>query len=697
MDDLVHGFHELSAEEQEYALTILAEIDDKGTSATYKELLAPDWKWEVPSFREFIQDDYYAGNRGRTLYPLIVDELDEAFSENVSEVILSGAIGWGKSYAASFGLVYDIFRLVSMVNAQQYCGIATGTDIVMMNLSVTNTQAHDGLYKYVSDLIASMPVFQEKFPDYDFEEKGPIFPKEQIFFKSGGSTEFKAIGQNVIGGALDEANFMIGVRRSKRARLAGELDQAKILYDQIARRRKSRFIQAGGKIPSRFWLVSSVQFPGDFLEQRMTASKDNPDVCVMDHNQWETRMSDPEQCKRYSGKYFTLFVGNATSKSHILAEDSTALNHEEFEVPPGCHVIDVPVEYRNDFKEDLHGSIRDIAGKPTLALNPLFEDVSILQDCICNSKLGDVPREHPLPMEASKIIDPEIVDFKKIPVQVLKGKVVPRLNPRRPRYIHFDLSETGDATGVAIGHYAGHVDTIKMLEVPSGIKDDDSERLVRVKESRPTTIFDLLLKFEPPVGGRIVPHDVLMFVLSVVKVCGFTVQRVSYDQYQSADSLASWKGMGIETEKLSVDRTDEPYLILRAAAQQKRISFYDYKALYADCGSLQHDIVKKKVDHTPGGSKDVSDCVAAVATHIERDYPTVTVPMGPVLGSLDDNVTESDKNKLDFVSTVSNLNKKQLEQQRIVREFVKEFNIESLEQGMGSPYDDDGDNPWSDD
>lgn len=690
-------FETMSPEEQEWALAAL-ESRDRGDDSIMRSIVAPDYKWEPPSIRQFFEDDYYAGKKGRTVYPLIRDEVEEIFIKDQSEVILTGSIGWGKSYAASFGLAYDFLWLTCLANAQEYCGIAPGTDIVMMNLSVTGTQAHDGLYKYVRDILQSMPVFRDRFPyDFDHPKWAPNFRNENILFKCGGSTEFGAIGSNVIGGALDEANFMIGVRKSKRARMAGELDQAKVLYDQIARRRKSRFILPGGRVPCRFWLVSSVQFPGDFLEQRTEAARLNDSVAVLHHNQWTPRMSDPVRGKSFSGKFFVVFTGNAANRSHIVAEDSNDVDFDSIEIPPGCHLDRVPVELRPEFTEDLHGAIRDVIGWPTLAINPLFEDPSILKDCYTDPDLGDIPRAHPFEQLSTCIIDPSEIRFELIPrtretIQDHFGKptssyrTVPTLNSRAPRYVHVDLSETSDATGVAIGHCAGHKDVLTSMKLPDG---DGGEELVKLVERRPIIIIDVMMKFTAPIGGRIDISAVRPMILALSKMCGYRYKLITYDQYQSAESIMAFNQMGITSEKYSVDREDGPYLALRSAIKQRRFSCYNYEPLLQDIGSLQHDVAKKKVDHTPGGTKDVSDCVAAVVAHVERFHPRVTLPLAASKGHIQTFFAQRKEDEHKFIGVMSDINQVQKSTQQRTTERLHELGLDEDDEENWDVWKDD--------
>ena len=630
------------------ALSILEEEERLGSSDIKRGLIDADFQFEPPSWRQFVEDPYYAGEKGSTLYPLIKDELEEVFARDCSEVILTGSLGWGKSYAASFGMVYDFLWLSCLRCPHTYCGVAPGTPIYLMNLSVTAEQAELGLYKYVTELIRTIPYFADKFPNYPWEDPRwrPSLPKENLFLHCGGSTEFGAIGHNVIGGALDEANFMVSVRRSRRAQMAGEMDQAKILYDQIKRRRKSRFIGLDGKLPCRFWLLSSVQFPGDFLETQIKVSKNDPDVAVLRHATWEGRKSDPRLSSIYSGREFTVFVGDGQHQSRVVTDDATTMDRSEIEVPPGCQLVDVPIEYIGDFRQDLHGSIRDILGIPTLSLNPFFANPDEIKECIVLPSLGDVPRQHPFVKTEDTSVHPSTLVVGALPVSKDRhGRPVPIINPKARRFCHVDLAETGDAAAFAIGHYGGHRPT-RTLEMGDTANEDEA-----LTEDRPSTVIDVMHKILPPVGGRIDITGVRNLIKHVCQKAGYRLRLVTYDQYQSSESIAAWNQAGIESRRYSVDLKDEAYMFLRSAVQDRRLSTYDYKPLVDDVSTLEYDARKKKVDHAAHGSKDVSDCVAAICAHVEQFHPREYAPMGPSLGLLsNEGANETEKRDYDNVT-----------------------------------------------
>lgn len=55
----------------------------------------------IVSMEEFMEDDYYLGEPCRTVYPRLKEELIRVFDGDTRELILTGAIGWGKCLSAA--------------------------------------------------------------------------------------------------------------------------------------------------------------------------------------------------------------------------------------------------------------------------------------------------------------------------------------------------------------------------------------------------------------------------------------------------------------------------------------------------------------------------------------------------------------------------------------------------------------------
>jgi len=551
------------------------------------------------------------------------------------------------SYILSGGLIYELYRLLCLREPQTYYGLATGTPLVLMNLSVTASNAEGILGSYVRTLAQRSPWFNQRWYKGDTRrrEKHPLeFDEKNIFFKVGGSTEFAAIGENLGGGALDEANFMIGVRRSKRAIAAGELDQAQILYDGISRRRQS----------------SSRQFPNDFLERRIEDARQGNDgtVAIMDHATWEPTLSKPDQAV-YSKKFFLVFVGNSTTKSYVdirppVAEDFN-LETNGFGEKNGCKWIKVPVEHRKEFIKDINGALRDLAGLAVLASNPFITDPGSLQDAICVKSLGDIDRKHPYEFETAELVTPHLLRADLIPRIVdREGRVKPILHPDQGRFVHVDLAKNQCACGVVIGHFAGRksipVSIIDIIKGPDGLPlsgpHGPLQKRTEYIEQRPIIIFDFKLRYKAPPGGLISPRAVRGLLYSLERVAGWHYEYVTYDGYQSQESIIALRDENYQADWFSIDSNVEAYLELKEAYEDRRASCYEYPPSVEDLTSLEWDAVEGRVRCRPNGSKDVSDCEAGVAYRIREEYGIIRTELVPHR-VLPENLPESEFTKFD--------------------------------------------------
>jgi hypothetical protein len=196
----------------------------------------------------------------------------------------------------------------------------------------------------------------------------------------------------------------------------------------------------------------------------------------------------------------------------------------------------------------------------------------------------------------------------------------PRNFPGAPRFVHLDLSKTGDATGVAMG-CVSEVRTIKRA------LRDGSYTTVTV----PKIFFDFVLRVVPPVHGEIDYQKIRQFIFTLRNAYNFNIKKVTADTHQSVDMLQLLSKAGFETDIISLDRDDSGYLSARMATNEGRIDMPFYSPLIEELPELVHNIekAKGKVDHKPGHSKDVADawCGVIVSIGAEDDpYALLDAP-----------------------------------------------------------------------
>ena len=93
---------------------------------------------------------------------------------------------------------------------------------------------------------------------------------------------------------------------------------------------------------------------------------------------------------------------------------------------------------------------------------------------------------------------------------------------------------------------------------------------------------------------------------------------ISYDGFQSRESIQILRKTGIRAEAISVDRNLEPYEYLRSALYQGRLAMVDSEPLRLELAQLELDAKRDKVDHPPRGSKDVADAVCGAVYAASR-------------------------------------------------------------------------------
>jgi hypothetical protein len=586
---------QMSPDELETLQEILKGVTD-GDVAGQKllsQISSMQYKRTPVDIETFVHDEYYLGNTCDTLYPRLMDDLKELSEGGYGEAIFTGAIGWGKTFTASIGICRMLYELSCMHDPQRSFGIAAGSGIAIVCLSVNEDLAMKVAYENIAAKIEASPYFQEHFP-FQRTKKELRFPGK-IIIAARATTDNSVLGLNVIGGLLDETNFMRR-RKSKDPRFNLE-DHASVLYNAMMRRMKSRFGRKDGKTPGTLYVVSSKQTHDDFTAKRINASLTDPSVFVRDYSLWDVK---PDIY--YSGDWLHVVVGNEQSPSRIIGIDEDPVQVQKG-LPEGCLLLKVPEDYRGDFESDLEGSIRDLAGVATVSVSPFIQRREKLLQAI------EPDRSHPFTVEALDLSRGGnfkwghlVRTAQDLDPHGTAAQFEPIINPHAPRHVHIDPSLSGDATGICMGHVAGFTQVVR--------RDDEQHQYT---ERAPIIHIDFMLRIVPPAGGEIIMGDVRRIVYQLSRH-GFMITLVTMDSWNSAEALQKLAQKGFKSEVLSVDKTREPYEVMKSAFYENRMRIYDYPVLLKELRELQDDRIKGKIDHPNGGSKDVADALAAV-TH----------------------------------------------------------------------------------
>ena len=373
------------------------------------------WRELPVDFRTFTESAQLLNKKG-VLWPRVIECGSEINSGKYVEAVLTGGIGVAKTTIAIYTQAYQVYVLSCLAAPHVLFDLDPSSEILIVFQSINKNLAQDVDYKRFRDMIVSSPYFNNVYPFDSGRESDMRFPRNLIVKPVAGH-DTAAIGQNVIGGIIDEVNFMAVVENSKATRDGTTYDQATQNYNSIARRRESRFMQMG-TLPGMLCLVSSRNYPGQFTDKKEAEARTNKRIYVYDKRLWEIR---PE---RFNGEKFRVFIGDETRKPRILEDNELVAEADE------RLVMGVPTEYRQTFENDLLPALRDVAGVATQALHPFMLNTEAVTGCF-----GTV----------QSIASRDDCDFKASKVQLYPARV---MNPNEPRFCHIDLALSKDCAGV---------------------------------------------------------------------------------------------------------------------------------------------------------------------------------------------------------------------------------------------------------
>lgn len=521
------------------------------------------YKHEPVGPREFIESPAFMNKPG-AMWPAVMDEFVELNSGKYVESVLTGGIGVGKTHLALYTQAYQLYLLSCMRDPHAEFDLDPTSEIVIVFQSLNAKLAAGVDYTRFRAMIESAPYFKSQFR-FDTDITSEMrFPK-RVIVKPISGQDTGAIGQNVIGGLIDEINFMAVIEDSKHSRDGEVYDQAVKNYNSIARRRESRFMQLGS-LPGMLCLVSSRNYPGQFTDKKEEEARTNPRIFIYDKRTWEVR---PE---KFTNERFRVFVGDETRKPYILGDDAVVPEED-------AHlVMRIPLEYLKQFQTDMLASLRDIAGVATMALHPFMLNTEAV-----TSAFGVVP----------SIASREDCDFVTTKLQLYPKRIA---NPMEPRLAHVDLAYSKDSAGVSIGHVIG------FKKVNRG---DHIETL-------PIVRFDMILEVKVPRGGEIELENVRKLLYVLRDKMGLPIKWVSFDGFQSRDSMQILYQKGFIVHYQSMDKDTDAYDFTKQAFYDGRVQAPAHPKAQREMITLEIDTKKGIIDHPPHGSKDVSDSMAGV-------------------------------------------------------------------------------------
>jgi len=550
---------------------------------TYSDALyAIDYNEQPVDILEFITNDYYLGKsteNGRGIYDVWKRALVKIFDDDSNIfVVLTGAIGIGKSSIAVIILCYVIYRILCLKNPRQYLNLLSAGRLSVSFFNLTKNLGSSKGYLTLQSFLFKSPWFRQiAVRIIDGKEQTVQLPEIEFVLSSPMSQGFGTQGLDVLSGVLDEVDTpTVSIKQKLRVLQA---------YDSTYRRFQSRVVLKGKSL-GRMIIVASKQDELSFINTFVAEKQNSGTALVFDIPVWDAK---PKFF--FSGEKFKVGIpGDAFRDPMILMPGDNILQLQK----DGYEVIEVPVEYEEDFKQDIVHACRDIAGRSVAGTrrNKLFKSDIFVKECMTSEMINLFKRDT---IEIGLKDDIDLMWFFD------QGAV--KFERTKPRYIHMDFGVTGDAMVLACS-------LVSDWEERNVILPDKTTGMKRV----PIVATEWILRLKARPGDAIPIYKMRKFIIDL-KHLGFNIRKFSADlKLASEDTFQILGAEGIDTEYRSMDRTDQGYISWCNLVYEKRWKCFHHQILYIEAKYLEHR--DGKVDHPvkmleiefteDGGTREVS-------------------------------------------------------------------------------------------
>jgi hypothetical protein len=553
------------------------------------------------TIREFIESPEFIGAR-MDVWPAIKDDLDIIFPDvfvgklPVYEANLGGAEGIGKSFIIQIAILYTAYLYTCYRDPQPLFGLSSGTQLQIPLMAATTRRADDLLYRPLRQTFEAMPWSQRL--RYNKDKKSALeIEQANIKIYTGPPAVETFIGGASPAAGLDEVNIWAVVSGSARANGGtGTFDQAETVYKVLARRRAGRFTTQGFNLGCLL-ISSQIQYADDFLERRMAQAANTPGIKSFKHATY-----DVTPAWKYSGDKMRVLVGTDRWPTQVLEEGTP--------VPEGGDVREVPIEFERYFRDDPEGACRSYIGVAVGAISPFIAQRHKLQQAFDR---GIVAGLNAKPWVAKPVV---LLEREGMPVVLPENLPEPELR-QRPHFVHVDISETGDRTGIAFARFEGTA----VIKKGMGSADtaSDTGDLVQPRWSIP-----LAVGIKPSKLCPIDQAEIVAWIAQFATVHGINIIHITFDGHESVMAQQTLRKAGFRSFEISVDRTMAAYESLRRAIYEDRVDLPSFDALSLELTQLETKRLKTtmKVDHPARGGKDIADAIAG-AIHGGTQSPQV--------------------------------------------------------------------------
>lgn len=615
LTDLIHGDSSID-DREDYALVTGEEIQQalkliltnpNLNDSQKKFYIENSWKIHYrgnrppPNIDQFLTP-YFLGQTATELYSYIPNILTEFWDYNkpYRHFILTPHIGWGKSFSAVITNLFLATHLILMKDPKKFFGLAKATLLSQVLISFSLDKASELLLEPFLQILESTDLFEKCRTVDSLHKRNKEFgvdkffwttasPTSAILFSNGvniklASSATKLLGVTIIMGTLSEISFFQERGFSQ--------DEIIRVYNDLKKRIFSRF-------QYNYWARTILDSSPNDIENKIDnyiwneAPKDSRNYII------KGTMWDWQPWKFSNVKdTFPIFVGSSSKKSKIISLDEVSEYDEK-------DIIHVPKEIHNMFEDDMTKALKDLAGIPAGAPDKLIQNKEKIEKMFTD-KIPNIYTHiyAPYNLPPEQLIWDKIKDQFFIPLG--NNRFQFHRYPDVERTLSVDQSITGDTTGIAMCH--------KEINL----------------QGNTIYVIDFSIPIVPN-KSRINLDAIKYFILDLRKYGSIRLRAVSFDRFQSENTMQFLTREGFEVERLSVDETVGPYMTLVNLLNTDRIKLGKNIYVKNNLKSLRQVETKTKIkiDHTNGKidtdlydtnwetsflgyyAKDISDAIAA--------------------------------------------------------------------------------------
>ena len=514
----------------------------------------------IVSFKEFVTSPSYCNNHDLYAYWL---KQGSEMPNNISEIILDGSIGGGKTTFSNYYFAYRVYRLFAQGSPQKQLNLAMNTEIYCLYFSVSLDMAKKSGFLQLYNIFNECRWFNENYPINKELKSSISFPNK--FHIDYASSESHQIGLSVWGFILDEANFRSG---GVGAGMAEEYQEVTLLYNQLMDRLVSRFSNPDGSVNALAILISSASYQSSFVEKRKQVVKDDKWTrCI-------TSVSYEVKPDRYASEKFEVFIGSGSAEPCIIEtpEQKTRLFDAIGVLGTGeeeTFIRHVPVNLLKNFKDNIALALQNHCGVPTMVQGSFMSNLKYLYDSYTDNIPIIFTTDN---IEASTDDDTQIIEYL-IPNNIQYAD--------RPHSIYLDLSTAGDRGCIVCDRYDGRVNNVDMH----------------------TRVF--CLKIVPPhYPAQTKISKVQQFIYDISQYVNLVA--FASDQFQSEQLRQEvLSELGLENIRISLDSTDRPFLHWQRGLVEGRLKQTKDELLEQEVTEAVHDYKRHRVIKNKNSSDDI--------------------------------------------------------------------------------------------